>query len=429
MMKEKCVVKVMKRVFFPLIMVVLVVTPCWGMSLREAIDIALKKSPILLQEKMRLKESREEKLASIRKNFGRLTLVGKYTHYNIPHTLSPIVPPVSPNITTSYDITSGGLMYEVLLFNGFSDLSSIKIARLGEELSRLRVGLSKQRLIFNIKSLYLKLLSLKAQKKAAISYRDALTELYKNVSQEVAVGKKAKIDLLKVSADLANASFVVKQIKGSITSLQSILGATIGVDKPVDAEEDTDPREVVTACANTDITHSYEYGISALKVKRAQEAIRKARSIYYPSLGVDVYVGDNYAKGDRKEIWQAEVTLKWLLFDFGVRKSEVRRSYIAKREAVISLRKTLLDLKSKIIEAREKIATAEKRLASLKEQERFLKEVREVERLKYEKGVSNMYDLLYAYARYQKAKSDYIGARYDLYIQRLYLNYLMAGER
>ncbi len=399
-------------------------------TLEEAINIALRSSPALLMEQQQIQESREDKKASKAASFGTISLMGSYTHYNIPHTLAPITPPISPTITTSKDITSGGIIYSITLFKGLADITSIKIASFGEEISKIRFRLTKEELIFNIRSIYLKILSLKSQEKAARAYKRAIEELYKNVSREVSVGRKAEIDLLKISSQLEEASFEVEKIKNSISSLETLLAATIGIEGKVTVEPVSPEKILSSPCGGTgDITHTYQYRLSRLEAKKARENLKKVRSRYYPRLDFDVYFGNNYARGDRKEIWQAQVSLKWLLFDFGATRSRVKRASFAARKATLALKKTMLELKSRICDAREKISTAMSRLESLKRQIKFLSKVRSVEKLRYEKGISNMYDLLLAYASLQKAKSTYIGAKYDLYIQRLYLSYIMAGVK
>ncbi len=402
--------------------------PSQALTLKEAIRIGLKNNPGLLIQQKDLKEAKEEKYSKKASNFGSLFLSGSYTHYNIPRTLAPLTPPISPNVLTSKDISSAGIIYTVTLFNGFSDIRAIKIATLGEAISKTRLKLTREELIFNITSLYLKILSLKSQEKAALSYKKALDELYSNVSAEVKMGRKARIDLLKIASNLEEANFLLEKIKNSINSLESLLGTTIGVDHRVEVEP-LSPSHLSLPFYKTSLSHTYRYRLAKLQLSRAKETLKKTESMYYPKIGVDVYWGNNYAKGEQEEIWQAQVNLKWLLFDFGVRHSRIKKASLAVKKALLSLKRTRLELKSKIIDAKAKIATAREKITSLKKQVDFLQKVKVAERVKYEKGASNMYDLLFAYASFQRARSEYIEAKYDFYVQRLYLRYLMAGER
>ncbi|MGA1847175.1 TolC family protein [Deferribacter abyssi] len=402
------------------------IAPLHAITLNEAIEIALKNNPEFLIQKQKLLEAKEEKRAKKAINYGKIIALGSYTRYNIPRTLAPIVPPISPDVITSKDITSAGIVYDVLLFNGFADITAVKIADLSENTSKIKLNITKEQLVFNVKSLYFKILAMESQKEAALTYYKALKILYDNVAKEVALGKKAKIDLLKVAADLENASFNMENIKNSIDSLKAMLAALIGVDEIEDVAPVNDDEKINNFI---DVKDTYKYKLSEIEVRKSKKALKKSKSLYYPKIGFSAYYGNNYAKGEKEELWQAGITVNWLLFDFGSRKSQLQKAKISHMNAILQLKKTELELKSFIIDAQNKIATAVEKVKSVKRQLEFLSKVKEAEKIKYEKGASNMYDLLFAYAKYQDAKSNYIDALYNLRIQKAYLNYLLAGEK
>jgi len=106
----------------------------------------------------------------------------------------------------------------------------------------------------------------------------------------------------------------------------------------------------------------------------------------------------------------------------------VEKAKIARRKAMLKLKQTELEIKSSLIDAQNKVNTAKEKIKSVEKQLAFLKKVKEAEEVKYEKGASNMYDLLFAYAKYQSAKSNLIDAKYNYEIQKAYYMYLIAGN-
>jgi outer membrane protein TolC len=399
-----------------------------AITLDEAIKTAIENSPNYLIQKENLNISKEEKFSKKMNNFGKISAFGSYNKYNSLRPLVPLAPPISPDVVTSKDILSAGIAYDVTLFNGFSDISSYKIAELSEANSKMKLNLSKEQLIFNVKSVYYKILAMENQLKAAKSYEKSLKNLYDNVENEVRLGKKAKIDLLKISSDYENALFNVKSIENSIDSLKANLASIIGVDQ-VDKVE---PVKIdnIQIKSLSDLKHTYTYKISALELKKTEKSLTQAKSIYFPKIGFSAYYGSNYdLDGEGEELWQASINLNWLIFDFGNRESQVAKAKISKKKVLFNLKKTELELRSSIKEAKNKIKTAEEKVSSVKKQLTFLEKVKQAEKIKYEKGASNIYDLLYAYAKYQLAKTDYLNAEYDLEIQKEYFNYLIAGEK
>ncbi len=397
-----------------------------ALTLQEAVDKALKQSPSVLIRKEKKRLRKEEKRETIGKSLGKIDAVGSYTKYNLPRTLSPITPPITPDITTSKIIKSMGIKYDVMLFSGFSDLRSIEIAKLAQKESEIEFNLTKEELIYNVKSLFFKILTLKEQKKAALSYKKALSKLYEDTKKEVKLGKKAQIDLLKVASDLENANYGVVNIENSIKILKSKLASLIGEEK-IDKIEKTPYFEKKTP--DTDIKETLIYKKALLESEKSEKNAQKAKALYYPKLSLNAYYGKNFASGDEKELWQTSVNLNIPIFDFGNRKSKLQKAKISEIISKLKLKSTALKLKSDLEEADKNIQNAKEKIKALKKQLLFLKKIKETEKIKYQNGVSDMYDLLYAIAKYNKAKSDLISSKYDLKMKEAYLNYLKAGEK
>jgi outer membrane protein TolC len=398
----------------------------WAMTLNEAIDTALKKSPLILIEKEKINQSIEEKRVKKAKNLGSINVVGSYTTYNIPRTLAPIVPPISPDIVTSKEIGTLGLKYDVMLFNGFSDLRSIEIAELSKKITKTDFALSKEQLIYNIKSIYFKILTLKKVRVSVLSYQKALEALYANIEKEYKLGKKAKLDLLKVASELENAKYNSYNIESSIKILKVKLASLIGIEE-IDSVEDTYDEERVSD--TVDPKNSLIYKKALLDRQKSKKAIAKAKALYYPKVAFNAYYGDNFAEGEKAELWQAGVSINIPLYDFGNRSAQFQKAKIAHMISEHKLQNSYLKLKSDIADVKERIALATAKIEALKKQLEFLTKIEETERIKYQNGVSDVYDLLLAISKKRKAESDLIGAVYDLTMQRAYLNYITVGEK
>ncbi len=395
----------------------------FAMTLDEAIQTALQKSPLLHIQKYKTLQAKENKKAKKAKTYGKVVATANYTHYNIPRTLAPIVPPITPDITVSKDIASYGAMYEVVLFNGFADVSSVKIANLEHNIASIDYKLSKAKLIFNIKSLYYKILSLQKELQSAKSYKRALEKLYSDVKKEVELGKKAKIDLLKVNSDLQNASFAIINLEKNIEIVKSQLAYTIGIDAvshvaPAQETLHTNP-----------IQKSFSYKKASLESKKAQKAIKKAQSLYYPKIALNLFYTQNVGQDNNKELWQSGLNLSWNIFDFGYKSHELQKAKIASLIAKEKLLDTKRELQTKLKEAKRRIEIAQAKIKATKAQLKLLRKIKETEMIKYEKGISDMYDLLYAIAKYENAKSAFSQAIYELETQKAYYNYITAGER
>ena len=180
----------------------------YAISLDEAIDVALKNSTELKKSSLGVdlaKKSLDEKKLS---NYGKVDLIASFTHYNLPRTLTPLTPSRMQSgdiIPSTEDMYSIGVSYSVNLFNGFADTSAIEVSSLQKEISKNMHLLSKEQIIYNVKSLYINILSFEAQLKAQKLYIKTLEKLYEDVKLKVSLGTLAKIDKLKALADLKRA--------------------------------------------------------------------------------------------------------------------------------------------------------------------------------------------------------------------------------
>jgi outer membrane protein TolC len=156
----------------------------FGMSIDESVEIALKNNPdikkVQLNQKvgdLSLKEHRA-------KNYGKVNIVASYTHYNLAKTLVPLTPAsifVDPTaVATTKDLFSGGLVYDVALFSGFAQKSDVEISSIQKLMSESMLKLSREELIYNIRSIYINILSLKSQLSSQQEYIKALQSLQKN---------------------------------------------------------------------------------------------------------------------------------------------------------------------------------------------------------------------------------------------------------
>ena len=133
----------LKTIFFTLflIMSTLSISPglSHGLSLEEAVDLALANNPDLQRQRMNQSLSENDLSEKKSQNFGKIGLVASYGHYNLPRTLAPLTPAsifVDPYaVPTTRDLFTTGIMYEVPLFTGFDQQHSVEIAAMQKEMS------------------------------------------------------------------------------------------------------------------------------------------------------------------------------------------------------------------------------------------------------------------------------------------------------
>ena len=415
-----------------------------GLSLKDAVDLALLNNPDLQKQRMNQSLSENDLAEKKSQKFGQFGLVASYGHYNLPRTLAPLTPASILSdpyaVPTTQDLFTTGIMYDVPLFTGFAQQHSVEIAVMQKEMAGVALNLSEEQLICNVKTLYVNALALEQQEAAQNTYVHALATLLEDIRYEVKLGKKARVDQLKAAADLEKALAQESRIKTSILIVKATLARLLNVTElppleavPVDRRlpESIDPGDTIP-----DLDR-YQYAV--MEVKKNAKLVEKSKANYYPQVTFNAFLGQNFGPNDNsnrysgdwnnQEIWQAVVNLKWNIFDFGVRKSAGEKARIRKQQSEIEKLKTALDLKKSLVEATAKIRTAVDEYRSARAEQGMTGETQTIEQVRFDNGAINLNDLLYAKARNQQAMSRLISAEYACLSAQFYLDYLLEDGK
>jgi len=413
-----------------------------GLTLDEAVTFALKNNPDFQKQEMNQSASEEVLKGKKSDNYGRIEFLASYGHYNLPRTLAPLTPSsifLDPTaVPTTKDLFGTGIMYELPLFTGFAQQSSVEIALLEKEMAESALKLGREQLIYNVKTLYINILAQQTQEEAQRQYYSTLQRLYDDISLEVKLGKKARIDQLKAAADLENARVQARAIKGNINILKATLASVLNRGT-IDTLDEISI--AVPSSGKIDYTKDIEelerYRSVVLDVERKTKLMEKSSAAYYPQIVFNGFYGQNFGPNDdsnrnegdwnNQDVWQATVNLKWTLFDFGSRKNTQQVAFIRRLQSQRERLKTELDLKKSLNEAIIKIQMAIDSFYSAKTECALTRETEIIEQTRFNKGAADVNDLLYAKARNQLALSRSISAKYTYLNSCFYLDYLLEN--
>ena len=408
-----------------------------AITVDELINNGLNSSSIIQKNQLQTELLQAKKDESQAKKFGEFDVVGSYTHYNVPRTLAPIVPSsLSPNssVETTQDLFTTGLQYSVALFTGGALNQQVQIDQLTKKMSQSRAKLSREELIYNIRSLYLSGLSLQELISAQNQYIEALDKLKYIISQSVEIGKKAKIDLLKADTSLQEAKGKLAQIQSSLTMIKSTLVAithTPNIDylEPISVNMNPNIQEV----SEDNFDELERFKLQDLEIEKGSKFISKVKSTQKPQVALNGYVGYNYDIDDslnKENLWQIGLNLKWNIFDFGKNSAKTQQAKILKLQAIVQKEATTEGFKKLIAKAVNKIETAFAQYQTNLSQLNLLQESQKIEEARYSAGVATLNDLLLAKSKTQLAKSKLIESQYEYQNGVYYLDYLLEkGER
>ncbi len=410
--------------------------PLFSSTLNGLIQYATQHSTVVKQSQAQIERAYIKREESRVQQYGSLDLVGDYTHYNTPRTLAPLTPTAigaGVPITTTQDLFSAGITYNVPLFTGFAQTRQIEIDDIASQMSRAKARLTKEQLVYNIRSLYLSVLAQKEILNAQRTYTHALKKLTKQIAYEVKVGKKAKIDLFKAQSDAQASQTQQEILSANIEMTKATLSALVG--KKI---EELTPLAIKIQKPSYSVSKLYAQVSGLVKVemdtmalRKADKAIAKSKSTKLPQMNFSSYVGKNYGEDlvsnewDNETLWQVGVNVKWNLVDFAKRDLGVQQAKIAKMEATFKKEQTLLDLRKLLTQGVEKIKQSYAEYRGNSTQLRLSKKSEQIEKVRYENDAATLNDLLLAKGKRQLAQAKLIESRYNYKKSIYYLDYLL----
>ena len=408
-------------------------------SLSELIESGLNNNSLIKKTNLQIELMEAKKAESQAKRFGEVDVVGSYTHYNLPRTLAPIVPSaLSPtsSVDTTQDLFSTGVQYSVPLFTGGALEQQVQIDNIATQMSQSKKRLSREELIYNIRSLYLSALSLQELEKAQEQFVQALEELKEKIKYGVELGKRAKIELLKANNDLVKAMGDVDKTKSSLAMLKSNLMAITHYAQI----NQLDPLEVEPMAQNSSLEQENledleRFKLQNLEIEKGNRVIKKVESSKKPQVALNAYAGYNYDLDqidpfEDEKLWQVAVNVKWNAFDFGATSAKVQQAKIAKLQALTQKEATNEGFQKLFAKAKNEIESGYANYKTTSSQYTLLKESQEIEEARYNAGVATINDLLLAKSKTQLAYAQMIQSKYAYQNGLFYLDYLLErGEK
>ena len=419
-----------------IITIFLLTAPLFGSSLNGLIEYATVHSTVAKQSQTQIDLAQMKRDESKANQYGSIDLAVDATRFNIARTLIPLTPAVISSgqyVTTVENLFSTGIVYNVPLFTGFAQTRQIEIDDIGTQMSQSKAKLTKEQLVYNIRSLYLSILAQQEILKAQKSYTSALQKLSEQITYEVEVGKKAKIDLFKAQSDSQASQTQQEVLTSHIEMTKATLSALVG--KKVST---VSTLNIKVKKPHYSVDRLYEKASGLAKVemenmtlRKADKMIAKREASNLPQVNFSSYAGKNYGidvqsdDWDDETLWQVGVNVRWNILDFGKRDAGIQQAKIAKMEASFKKEQTLLDLRKLLTQGVEKVKQSYSEYLGNSAQLRLSKKSEKIEKVRYKNDVATLNDLLLAQGKRQLAQAKLIESKYNYKKSIYYIDYLL----
>ena len=250
-----------------------------------------------------------------------------------------------------------------------------------------------------------------------------LQEHLKNVNAQFRAGTVAKADVLSSEVNLANA----QQNLVNAQNDYDIAVATLDNYLLLPADTIIHPQDTLTyipydadlpTCTAYALENRPDVAAADYAVKRAESAIRSAKTGYKPTLNASASAGtSNHIFPLRPdadgESWTIGLNASWDVFDGGITESQVRQAEAAlntAKETAATTREAIqLDVQSALLTLR----AAEKNIATTQIAIKSAEEDYHIAQVRYAAGVGTNLDVMDASDKLTRAKTNYYTALYN----------------
>ncbi|MDY6934218.1 MAG: TolC family protein [Spirochaetota bacterium] len=392
------------------------------LSLEEAINEAILRSPLIKEAREKTEASRSEYKSA------RADMWPKFSaSYSFTQLMDqPIVKMHDSELPMSgKDIYKWNVTVSQPLFTGFALSTKRRMAKLGVKIGKIEKQISVIDLVLKVKETYFGILITKRVYEVSQDEVKLLEHHHTDAENFLEQGLISTNDLLKTKVALANAK--LKREKALKNYRMAIEGMNFFLNRPIDGaitvKDVTEPASAKSfnqaLFIKKGLNNRPEVKALTLAVKNANNAIRLVESQYYPHLmligrfereGENFPATENEYMNDHNAL--ISIMAKWTFFEWGKTKNDVDRMIHTKRSLLEKLtlvkRNIALDVKDALLD----IEVSKKNIDTSREGLEQAKENYRITDVQYKQQMTTSTEVLDATTFLSGAKISYYSSLY-----------------
>ncbi|MGH7501822.1 MAG: TolC family protein [Longimicrobiales bacterium] len=254
--------------------------------------------------------------------------------------------------------------------------------------------------------------------------------------QRFAVGSATTSDTLRGRLEVNQARQAVLQVESQRRSAMYSLGALVGIDGPVaaDTATPTQPQPLLTSdeeLIQLAITASPAVRTAELGVDANDAATRVSRAQWWPTLNASgglTWSNQTASFSGGRRSWNTGLSLSYPLFNGFSREDANARANINLRVSQVQYEDARRQARANAQRAIDAVRLAEQQIALAREAVAVAEEDLRVQQVRYELNASTTLDQIASRAALVQSELDLISARYDYLIARAELEALIGRE-
>ena len=394
-----------------------------AMTLKEIAVYALQNNPKLKAASIDVASEGESVEIAERNRMPRLDAQAAATRSRYDSALTPISGKPGPGASFpdfSNPVYDAGLAFSLPIYRGGRLVRNVTVARLRQSAAGDTFSTSREDLLFNISSLYFKILQMGKMKASAEATLSQMEAHHKDVLSFYTGGSLPKLDVLKSELELARARHNVYSAENGLESAMEALKSFMGmedVSSRIILSDDhgagfpfPSGQESITAA----LSKRSELSAARTRIKIFEERVLIADGKKLPSVTLTGDYGGRSADEMRlNENWNASLRMSVPILDGGTIAHEAAKETREMEKAREEERALRINITREVNDARLSVDLAGKRIETLAPAVASATEALRVERLRFGSGAGSSTDVTDAAVALLRIEYEQHQAVYD----------------
>jgi outer membrane protein len=414
------------------------------LTFKEAVKIGLQNNVLLNQQKNQLEYTQINKTSSllqmgpsVQASGNAYRNDGNSFNQNEGRVVNGVIDYVGANVSANMPV-----------FSGLSNLNTYRQANNQNEAQLHQVVRSNQDVIRDVANQYLQCLLDQQLVKINQQNVETQTVQYEQIRELVELGNRAEADLYNQQYLVKNAELLLVRSRNSLSNNLATLALTLQIDPTVytsveDIDWDVNLMVADTLSVDAMVAMAMDRRSDLKQAQHAEKAahfgLSATKGLYYPNLSAGIQYGSrfNYVHGEDNRSFADQFTEDNVSLSYGVSltipiyyglqyRSQAAFSRVTYENAQIRTRNMEVTVQSDVMRSYQNFRDALTNYETSQAQLRSAEIAYQMEKERYDLGISNIVQLQLVNQTYVRAQGDYQSSLFNLMFQRLQINYTLG---
>lgn len=406
-------------------------TPSEGVTLEEAIRLALEHSPTMVQAEGGIRNADAQRRSAVGAFLPSLSVsagssVASSDRYNsVTNTV------VSGAPRQSY---TAGISSSVDLFTGGRHTAELNRAKATGEAADANLVAQRFAVTLQVQNAFFDVLRAGELVRVAQSQLQTAQEGLAAAEQRLRVGSATRSDVLRAQLAVTQAKQAVSQAQSQERAAQFALGRLVGSTGPVGATPPAslDPKPLAIPpeqLAEMVQSQAPAVAAAAAQVKAGEAGVKAARAQYFPTLrlsgGYD-WLNQQLGFENVQGSWNVRLGVSFPVFNGFQREEQVEQASVQADVARAQLEDARRSVRAELEKALATLSNAEQQIQLSQQAVEVAEEDLRVQRERYRLGASTILDQVTSQQNLAQAQTNLVNARYDYQIARAQVEALVG---